>query len=101
MNYKEEMEKISELIEQRKNISNQLSQQKEMVISTIDMALQTKMPTEIDIYNDVAINVCDTLIEIVIFSNNIPTKAINILEDILGEGQIEICDDEMYIYFKY
>lgn len=101
MNYEQEMKKVNKLIEQRKDISNQLNKQKDMVIDAIDITLRKRIPEEIDIDNDISIRVYDASIEIGIYRNNIPTEIISILENILGNGEIQVVDDEFYIYFKY
>ena len=103
MDYKQEMEKVNKLIEQRKTINNEIRQKKDEVENAIYIALHKRLPASIDIDNEIVIRVNEASVDVCVYkeSCNIPTKVISILEDIFGEGKLYYDDNELNINFEY
>lgn len=103
MDYKKEIKTINELITQRKDINNKISQQKDAITDAIDTALYKQLPANIDIDNEISIGVNDASIDICIYRDNcrITTQIISVLENILGEGEMDYFDNELIVNFKY
>lgn len=103
MDYEQKIKTINELITQRKDINNKISQQKDAITDAIDIALYKQLPADIDIDNEISICVNDASIDICIYRDNcrVTTQIISVLENILGEGEINYFDNELIVNFKY
>lgn len=103
MDYEQEMKTINELITQKKDINNKISQQKDAIIDAIDIVLYKQLPADIDIDNEIGIEVNDESIDICFYRDNccVTTKIISVLENIFGEGEINYYDNELIINFEY
>ena len=103
MDYEQEIKTINELLTQKKDISNKINQQKDTIIDAIDIALYKQLPADIDIDNEISIRVNDASIDICFYRDNccVTTKIISVLENILGEGEINYYDSELIVNFEY
>ena len=103
MDYEEKIKTINELLTQKKDINNKISQQKDAIIDAIDIALYKQLPADIDIDNEISIRVNDASIDICFYRDNccVTTKIISVLENILGEGEINYYDSELIVNFEY
>lgn len=103
MDYEQKIKTINELITQKKDINNKISQQKDAIIDAISIALYKQLPANIDIDNEISIRVNDASIDICVYRDNccITTQIISVLENILGEGEISYFDNELIVNFKY
>ena len=103
MNYEQKIKTINELLTQKKDINNKISQQKDAIIDAIDIALYKQLPADIDIDNEISIRVNDASINIYFYRDSccVTTKIISVLENILGEGEINYYDSELIVSFEY
>lgn len=103
MDYEQKIKTINELLIQKKDINNKISQQKDAIIDAIAIALYKQLPADINIDNEISIRVNDASIDICIYRDNycVTTKIISVLENILGEGEINYYDDELIVNFEY
>ena len=61
------------------------------------------LSADIDIDNEISIRVNDASIDICFYRDNccVTTKIISVLENILGEGEINYYDSELIVNFEY
>ena len=100
-NIDEKAKSINQLIAERRDINTKIQKKVDELTDDIEIILKRELPIYIDVENDVGINVNQTSVTIAIYRQSYPINVITTLERIFGKCDVQIADNETYIYFKF